>query len=252
MADAFQALDSGSPPDSCGDKLRGNDELIDVSINEQLAKIRAFIPVSAGIQIFMKAMPWLKPSVFVLCLLPLGRLGWLSASNGLGANPIEFLIRSLGTWTLALLLITLSVTPLRRLTGWNALIRVRRMLGLFAFFYACLHFLAFFGLDQFFDLRAVIADIAKRPYITVGFTCLVLLVPLAVTSTAAMQRRLGGKRWQRLHRLVYLIAIGGVVHYWWLVKKDITQPLLYGLVLVLLLGLRVWWPRSVAVSRPPG
>ncbi len=198
-------------------------------------------------------MSRLKPILFVLCLVPLARLGWLAYSDGLGANPIEFIIRSLGTWTLVALFVTLGVTPLRRLTGWNALIRARRMLGLFAFFYACLHFLAFFGLDQFFDLRAVIADIAKRPYITVGFTCLVLLIPLAATSTNAMQRRLGGRRWQQLHRLVYVIAIGGVVHYWWLVKKDITQPLIYALVLALLLGLRLWWRArsAAAVSRPP-
>lgn len=201
----------------------------------------------------MIRMQAFKAALFLVCLLPLARLGWLAYSDGLGANPIEFIIRSLGTWTLVALFATLAVTPLRRLTGWNGLIRVRRMLGLFAFFYACLHFLAFFGLDQFFDLRAVIADIAKRPYITVGFTCLVLLIPLAVTSTNAMQRRLGGRRWQRLHRLVYVIAIGGVVHYWWLVKKDITQPLIYALVLALLLGLRLWWrTRPVAaVSRRP-
>jgi len=196
---------------------------------------------------------WFKAFLFVLCLVPLMRLGWLGANGGLGANPIEFVIRSLGTWTLVMLMATLSVTPLRRLSGWNVLIRVRRMLGLFAFFYACLHFLAFFGLDQFFDLRAVIADIAKRPYITVGFTCLLLLIPLAVTSTNAMQRRLGGRRWQKLHRLVYVVAIGGVVHYWWLVKKDITQPLIYALVLAVLLGMRLWWrARPVAaISRPP-
>jgi sulfoxide reductase heme-binding subunit YedZ len=197
-------------------------------------------------------MTWLKTATFLLCLVPLERLGWFAFTGGLGANPIEFTIRSLGTWTLVLLLATLAVTPLRRLTGWNALIRVRRMLGLFAFFYACLHFLAFFGLDQFFDLRAVIADIAKRPYITVGFACLVLLIPLAVTSTNAMQRRLGGRRWQRLHRLAYLIAVGGVVHYWWLVKKDITQPLLYALVLLLLLAARLpRHPRSATRAAGP-
>jgi sulfoxide reductase heme-binding subunit YedZ len=186
-------------------------------------------------------MQGFKAGLFVLCLLPLVRLGWLGYQDALGPNPIEFLIRSLGTWTLTLLLATLAVTPLRRLSGFNALIRVRRMLGLFAFFYACLHFLAYVGLDQFFDMRAILADIAKRPYITVGFTCLVLLVPLAVTSTNAMQRRLGGRRWQQLHRLVYLIAAGGVVHYLWLVKKDITQPVLYGLVLLVLLILRALW-----------
>lgn len=191
-------------------------------------------------------MIWFKTLLFALCLAPAARLVWLALNDGLGANPIEFVIRSLGTWTLTLLLVTLAVTPLRRLTGINALIRVRRMLGLFAFFYASLHFLAYVGLDQFFDFRQILADIVKRPYITVGFTCLVLLVPLAVTSTNAMQRRLGGKRWQRLHRLVYVIAAGGVVHYLWLVKKDITVPALYALALIVLLGLRLWWSRRPA------
>lgn len=193
-------------------------------------------------------MIWFKTLLFALCLVPAARLVWLGLSDGLGANPIEFVIRSLGTWTLTLLLVTLAITPLRRLTGLNALIRVRRMLGLFAFFYASLHFLAYVGLDQFFDLRQILADIVKRPYITVGFTSFVLLIPLAVTSTNAMQRRLGGKGWQRLHRLVYLIAAGGVVHYLWLVKKDITAPALYGLVLIVLLGLRLWWQRRPAAS----
>lgn len=196
-----------------------------------------------------------KTALFVLCLLPLARLGWLGAHGGLGANPIEFVIRSLGTWALSFLLITLGVTPLRRLTGWNALIRVRRMLGLFAFFYACLHFLFYVGVDQFFDMNAIIKDIVKRPYITIGFGCLLALIPLAVTSTNAMQRRLGGKRWAQLHRLVYVIAAGGVVHYWMLVKKDITQPLIYALVLGVLLAARWWWRRARAVSgvlsRPP-
>ena len=196
----------------------------------------------------------LKALLFALCLLPLARLLWLGTHGGLGANPIEFVIHSLGTWTLVLLLATLSVTPLRRLTGWNALIRVRRLLGLFAFFYASLHFLAYAGVDQFFDLRAITADVIKRPYITIGFTCFLLLIPLAVTSTNAMQRRLGGKRWLKLHRLVYAIAIGGVIHYWWLVKKDITQPLIYALSLALLLGLRLWWrtrPAPAELNRPP-
>jgi sulfoxide reductase heme-binding subunit YedZ len=200
-------------------------------------------------------MKWLRPVLFVLCLAPLARLGWLAFDGGLGANPIEFVIRSLGTWALSFLLITLGVTPLRRLTGWNGLIRVRRMLGLFAFFYACLHFLFYVGVDQFFDLDAIIKDIVKRPYITIGFVCLLALMPLAVTSTNAMQRRLGGKRWVQLHRLVYAIAAGGVVHYWMLVKKDITQPLIYALVLGVLLAARWWWRRaravSVVLSRPP-
>ncbi len=201
-------------------------------------------------------MTWLKPLVFALCLAPLTRLVFFAFTDRLGANPIEFVLCSLGTWTLTLLLVTLSISPLRRLTGWNSLMRVRRMLGLFAFFYACLHFLTYAGVDQSFDLSAILADVVKHPYITVGFTCFVLLIPLAVTSTNAMQRRLGGKRWQQLHRLVYLIAAGGVVHYLWLVKKDLTQPLLYGLALAVLLGLRFMWRRSsparAAFSRPPG
>lgn len=200
-------------------------------------------------------MQWFKTALFVLCLVPMARLGVLAYSDGLGANPIEFIIRSLGTWALTLLLVTLAVTPLRRLTGWNAIMRLRRLLGLYAFFYACLHFLFYFGVDQFFDFSAILEDIVKRPFITVGVLCLLLLIPLAVTSTNAMQRRLGGKRWQLLHRLVYLIAAGGVLHYFWLVKKDITQPAIYALVLFVLLGLRVFWKYSAAasarVSRPP-
>ena len=204
----------------------------------------------------MKSLFAFKAALFALCLVPLARLVFFAFTDRLGANPIEFVLRSLGTWTLTLLLVTLSITPLRRLTGWNSLIRVRRLLGLFAFFYACLHFLTYAGVDQSFDLTAIIADVVKRPYITIGFSCFVLLIPLAATSTNAMQRRLGGRRWQQLHRLIYLIAVGGVVHYLWLVKKDITQPVLYGLVLAVLLGMRFVWRRSppvrAVVSRPPG
>jgi sulfoxide reductase heme-binding subunit YedZ len=176
--------------------------------------------------------------LFAVCLLPLVRLLVLGASGGLGANPIEFITRSTGTWTLVGLLVTLSVTPLRRLTGQAALLRYRRMLGLFSFFYACLHFVTYVWLDQFFDLAAMLKDIVKRPFITVGFTAFVLLIPLAATSTHAMMRRLG-RNWQRLHRLVYLIALLGVLHYLWLVKKDMTQPLIYGGVLVCLLVMRL-------------
>jgi len=199
-----------------------------------------------------RVFPALKALLFGVSLLPLLRLVWLGTQGELGANPIEFVIRSLGTWALTFLLITLAVTPLRRFTHWNALIRLRRMLGLFAFFYVCLHFFTYVGIDQFFDLRAIVSDVIKRPYITIGFTCFLLLLPLAVTSTNAMQRRLGGRRWQQLHRLVYVIAIGGVVHYWMLVKRDITQPLIYALVLALLLGLRLWWRTrsATAFSRP--
>lgn len=203
----------------------------------------------------MRSLVWFKAALFALCLLPLARLVFFAFADRLGANPIEFVLRSFGTWALTLLLITLSITPLRRFTGWNSLIRVRRMLGLFAFFYACLHFLAYAGVDQSFDLNAILADVVKHPYITVGFACFVLLIPLAVTSTNAMQRRLGGKRWVQLHRLVYLIAVGGVVHYLWLVKKDLTQPLLYGLVLCVLLGVRLWWHWSTTraqVNRQSG
>jgi len=178
--------------------------------------------------------------VFGICLLPLARLIYLGGSGGLGANPIEFITRSVGTWTLVGLMVTLSVTPLRRLSGRADLIRYRRMLGLFSFFYACLHFVTYIWLDQFFDPAAIAKDIVKRPFITVGFTAFVLLIPLAVTSTHAMMRRLG-RRWQQLHRLVYVIALLGVIHYLWLVKKDMTEPLIYSGVLVLLLTMRLPW-----------
>lgn len=196
------------------------------------------------------SIAWLKRLLFVLCLMPLARLVLFAFTGGLGANPIEFVIRSLGDWAITFLLVTLSVTPLRRLTGWNSLIRVRRMLGLFAFFYASLHFLFYVGVDQFFDFGAIVQDIVKRPFITLGFACLLALIPLAVTSTNAMQRRLGGKRWVRLHRLVYGIALGGVLHYWWMVKRDITVPLIYGLLLIVLLGVRLAWRAQARFSRP--
>lgn len=179
-----------------------------------------------------------KPLLFIVCLIPLARLGYLGVVDGLGANPIEFITRSTGTWTLTGLMLTLAVTPLRRLTGYHLLIRYRRMLGLFTFFYASLHFITYIWLDQFFDFSAVFKDIYKRPFITVGFVAFLLLIPLAVTSTNAMMRRLG-KRWQTLHRMIYVIAVLGVVHYWWLVKKDLTTPMIYAAVLLLLLGLRL-------------
>ncbi|MDR3391403.1 MAG: sulfoxide reductase heme-binding subunit YedZ [Sulfuriferula sp.] len=181
----------------------------------------------------------LKAAVFLLACFPLLRLIFLGLSGGLGTNPIEFITHSTGTWTLVGLMLTLTVTPLRQLTGWHSLIRVRRMLGLFSFFYACLHFLTYVWLDQFFDFAAMIKDVYKRPFITVGFAAFLLLIPLAVTSSNNMIRRLGAKRWQMLHRLVYAIAILGVLHYAWLVKKDLTQPLIYAAVLTLLLGWRL-------------
>jgi sulfoxide reductase heme-binding subunit YedZ len=182
--------------------------------------------------------------IFGVCLLPLVRLIVLAGSGGLGANPIEFITRSTGTWTLVGLLLTLSITPLRRLSGRAEFIRYRRMLGLFSFFYACLHFTTYIWLDQFFDPAAIAKDIVKRPFITLGFSAFVLLVPLAATSTHAMMRRLG-RRWQQLHRLIYPIALLGVIHYLWLVKKDMTEPLIYGGVLMLLLVVRLPWGVSL-------
>lgn len=189
--------------------------------------------------------------VFWICLMPLVRLAGLGVSGGLGANPIEFVTRSTGTWTLVGLLATLSVTPLRRLTGVAGLVRYRRMLGLFAFFYACLHFATYLWLDQFFDLAAIVRDIAKRPFVTVGFAGFVLLLPLAMTSSHGMMRRLG-RNWQRLHRLIYPIAVLGVIHYFWLVKQDIVEPLLYASLLGVLLAVRLPWVRAWGEGRSRG
>ncbi len=181
---------------------------------------------------------WSKALLWAICLAPLLRLVVLGVNGGLGANPIEFITRSTGTWTLVGLLATLAVTPLRKLGGLNWLIRFRRLLGLFAFFYACLHFTTYLWLDQFFDPSSIARDIIKRPFITVGFAAFMLLIPLAATSSQHMMKKLG-RNWQRLHRLVYVIAGLGIVHYWWLVKKDISQPLLYACVLVVLLAMRL-------------
>jgi sulfoxide reductase heme-binding subunit YedZ len=190
----------------------------------------------------------LKVALFALCLLPLTLLALELLGVGglsLGANPIEELIHRLGKWGLRLLLITLAVTPLRKLTGWNGLLRFRRMLGLFAFFYVLLHFMTYAGLDQRFDLAVIIEDIAERPYITIGMIALLLLLPLALTSTNGMMRRLG-KRWQKLHRLVYVIAILGVWHFYWQVKLDTLEALIYAGILAVLLGFRlvVWRSRT--------
>jgi sulfoxide reductase heme-binding subunit YedZ len=183
----------------------------------------------------------LKVILFLICLVPLALLLLAIFGVGglnLGANPIEELIHSLGKWGLKFLLITLAVTPLRRVTGWNWLVRFRRMLGLFAFFYLLLHFLAYAGLDQRFDLPVIFEDVVERPYITIGVTALLLLIPLAVTSTNGMMRRLG-KRWVQLHRLVYLIAVLGVWHFYWQVKLDTLEPLIYAGILAVLLGFRL-------------
>ncbi|HEX2531517.1 MAG TPA: protein-methionine-sulfoxide reductase heme-binding subunit MsrQ [Burkholderiaceae bacterium] len=185
----------------------------------------------------------LKAMLFALALLPCGRLVLFAFTDRLGANPIEFITRSTGDWTLYFLCLTLTVTPLRRLTGLNWLIKLRRMIGLFTFFYATLHFTTFLWFDHFFDLGEMLKDVIKRPFITAGFSAFLLLIPLAATSTNAMMRRLGGKRWQRLHRTIYLIAPLAILHFWWMKagKHDFTQPIFFGVIVVLLLSMRVYW-----------
>jgi sulfoxide reductase heme-binding subunit YedZ len=186
---------------------------------------------------------WTKVVLFLACLGPLGLLVWEALHGELSANPTQFLEHATGDWTLRFVVITLSISPLRKLFGLPQLIRFRRMLGLFAFFYGCLHFSLYIGLDQVLDFHGVWADVMKRKYITVGFTGFVLMIPLAITSTAGWIRRLGGKRWQMLHRLIYLTAIAGVIHFFWLVKSDIHLPLEYAAVVAILLGWRlyVWY-----------
>jgi len=200
---------------------------------------------------------WIKVIIFLVCLAPMAWLLWrffgphpfdMSGWGlGLGANPIEAMEHGFGDWTLRFLLITLSITPLRKLLRIPSLVKFRRMFGLFAFFYGCAHFTIYLWLDKFFNLHEILEDVGKRKYITVGFTAFVLLIPLALTSTAGWIRRLGGKRWQALHRLIYISAILGVIHYLWLVKADIRKPLEYGAVLAVLLGYRVvvWWIPSL-------
>ena len=161
-------------------------------------------------------------------------------TDNLTANPIEYITHTTGTTALAFLIITLTVTPLRRLTGRNEIIRLRRMLGLFAFFYACLHLSTWIVLDWFFDVASMATDVLDRPFITLGMTTFLLLLPLAITSTAGMMRRLG-KRWQQLHRLVYVAAVTAIVHFWWVVKADFREPRLWALALSVLLGFRAWW-----------
>jgi sulfoxide reductase heme-binding subunit YedZ len=184
---------------------------------------------------------WLKPLLFIACLLPLAWYGVGVWRDTLGANPIEALIRGLGTWALNFLLITLSVTPLRRVTGWHWLQPLRRMLGLFCFFYAVLHWGSYLWLDQFFDWPEIFKDIVKRPFITVGMLSFLLLLPLAATSSNFAIRRLGGRRWQALHRLVYAIGLLAVLHYTWMVKADLAGPLAYAALVALLLGARLRW-----------
>jgi len=187
----------------------------------------------------MPRIRWSKVLVFLLCLAPLFRLAWRVWNQDVTANPTEFIQHFTGDWAIRLVVATLGVTPLRKLLGVPGLIRFRRMIGLFAFFYACLHVLTYLWLDKLFDFPAMLKDVGRRPFITAGFAAFVCLVPLAVTSTAGWIRRLGGKRWRRLHSLVYVTAIAAVAHYFWLVKSDIRQPMLYGTLVALLLAWRV-------------
>ena len=183
-----------------------------------------------------------KNLLFVVCLVPTAAIVWRGFTGGLGANPIEAVTHATGDWTLRFLLLTLAITPLRRLTGWNRVIQFRRMLGLFAFYYGSLHFLTYVVLDHFFAMSSIVDDLIKRRYITAGFAGFVLMIPLALTSSREMVRRLGGQRWRALHRLVYASGIAGVIHYLWLVKVDVRPPLIYAAVLVGLFGLRFLRP----------
>lgn len=197
----------------------------------------------------------IKACLFVAALLPFARLAVFTVMDRLGANPIEFITRNTGDWTLYFLCITLAVTPLRRLSGWNWLIKLRRMLGLFAFFYATLHFTTFLWFDHFFDVDEMLKDVVKRPFITVGFIAFVLLIPLAATSTNRMTRLLGGKRWQALHRTIYLIAPLAILHFWWMKagKHDFERPILFGVTVAALLLVRLYWrvARQRAARRSP-
>jgi len=196
------------------------------------------------------ATKWAKIIVFSLSSIPLLVVIWRGFHNNLTANPVEFLQHQTGDWTLRFLIVTLCVTPFRKILNLPELIRLRRMLGLFAFFYASLHFLTYLGPDQSFNFAGMLKDVAKRPFITVGFTAFVLLIPLAITSTAAWVRRLGGKRWLALHRSIYLCAILGVIHYYWLVKSDVREPLFYGFLVAILLLWRFteWLTRRRAAT----
>lgn len=195
---------------------------------------------------------WAKVAVFALSLAPVALLGWRAWQGGLGANPIEYITHDTGVWTLRFLCLTLAVTPLRRLLNLPGLIRFRRPIGLFAFFYGTLHLITWLWLDKFFDWQDMLADVVKRRFITAGMVGFLLMAPLAVTSTKGWIGRLGGKRWQLLHRLVYVSAAAGVVHYYWLVKSDVRRPLAYAAIVTALLALR-WVKRSGGApsTRPP-
>jgi sulfoxide reductase heme-binding subunit YedZ len=191
----------------------------------------------------LKQQSLFKAGLFIVALLPFVRLVVAAFTDQLGANPLEFITRNTGDWTLYFLCITLAITPLRRLLNAPFLIKSRRMLGLYAFFYASLHFLTFFWFDHFFDVAEMLTDVVKRPFILVGFTAFMLLLPLAMTSTNKMIKRIGAKRWQQLHKLIYVIVSLGVLHYFWMKagKHDFTQPVIFAVVVTLLLALRVYW-----------
>lgn len=196
----------------------------------------------------LKPTTILKIGIVVAALAPAVALTVRAFSDDLGANPIEYITHETGFFALTFLVVTLAVTPIRRVTGWNQAIRLRRMLGLFAFFYATMHLLTWVVLDQFFAVSDIVEDVVERPFITAGMATYLMLLPLAVTSNAAMIRRLGGRRWQRLHRLTYFAAIGAVVHFWWLVKADVSEPQRWAAVLTLLLGFRAWWMLRARLS----
>ncbi|HEU4708084.1 MAG TPA: protein-methionine-sulfoxide reductase heme-binding subunit MsrQ [Methylophilaceae bacterium] len=187
-----------------------------------------------------KQIAWIKAGLFIAALIPLARLFWLGFRDDLGANPVQFVEHQTGLWALIILLVTLSMTPIRLLTGMAWQIQLRRMMGLFMYFYACLHFTTYIWLDHWFAWSEITKDIAKHPYVLVGFTAFVLTTPLAITSNRAAMLRLG-PNWKRLHSLVYLIGILAVLHFLWLVKKDIREPLIYALILALLLGIRLYY-----------
>lgn len=191
----------------------------------------------------LKQQNIIKSSLFVLALVPFLRLVWAVYTDNLGANPLEFIARDTGDWTLYFLCMTLSITPIRRMMNWPWLLKLRRMVGLYAFFYASLHFLTFLWFDHFFDIAELLADVAKRPFILVGFLAFLLLIPLAVTSTNKMVRRMGATNWQLLHKLVYVTICLGVLHYFWMKagKHDLSQPILFASIVAILLGLRVYW-----------
>ncbi|NVD71972.1 sulfoxide reductase heme-binding subunit YedZ [Duganella sp. BJB488] len=191
----------------------------------------------------------IKAALFVLALVPLARMVYLTLTGQL-VEPLEFITRGTGDWTLYFLCFTLAVTPLRKLSKWNWLIKLRRMMGLYMFFYGVLHFMTFLWFDHFFDVQEMWKDVLKRPFITVGFIAFVLLIPLAATSTNGMIKRLGGKRWQWLHRLIYVIAPLAILHFWWMKagKHNFTQPIIFGLILGALLLMRVYWARGKALS----